>query len=97
MTTFRVPDLRGEFLRGLDNGRGADVGRVIGTFQGDLVRDHTHPYSNGSNNNGAGGYSGTGNILNQNTTAATTGGVNGGFGGSETRPRNIPILWAIKY
>lgn len=30
---FNLPDLRGEFIRGLDNGRGVDVGRDIGTFQ----------------------------------------------------------------
>lgn len=30
---FNVPDLRGEFVRGIDNTRGADVGRAIGTAQ----------------------------------------------------------------
>jgi len=28
-TTFDLPDLRGEFLRGWDNGRGVDSGRVL--------------------------------------------------------------------
>ena len=32
-STFNVPDLRGEFLRGLDDGRGVDSGRGIGTAQ----------------------------------------------------------------
>ncbi|MFH1555911.1 MAG: phage tail protein [Pseudomonadota bacterium] len=32
-TTFNVPDLRGEFVRGWDNGRGADSGRSFGTAQ----------------------------------------------------------------
>ncbi|MEM7422100.1 MAG: phage tail protein [Pseudomonadota bacterium] len=32
-TTFDLPDLRGEFLRGWDNGRGADVGRLLGAAQ----------------------------------------------------------------
>jgi len=32
-TTFALPDLRGEFLRGFDDGRGADLGRAIGTKQ----------------------------------------------------------------
>lgn len=32
-TTFKIPDLRGEFLRGLDSGRGVDANRVMGSFQ----------------------------------------------------------------
>lgn len=32
-TTFNLPDLRGEFVRGLDKGRGVDAGRLIGTKQ----------------------------------------------------------------
>ena len=32
-TTFNVPELRGEFMRGADNGRGADPARVLGTWQ----------------------------------------------------------------
>lgn len=30
---FRLPDGRGEFLRGWDHGRGVDAGRAIGSFQ----------------------------------------------------------------
>ncbi|RMH12700.1 MAG: tail fiber protein, partial [Gammaproteobacteria bacterium] len=33
VTTFNLPDLRGEFIRGYDNGRGADVGRALGSAQ----------------------------------------------------------------
>ena len=32
-TTFNVPELRGEFIRGADNARGVDAGRVFGTAQ----------------------------------------------------------------
>lgn len=32
-TTFTLPDLRGEFLRGFDDGRGADSGRSFGSAQ----------------------------------------------------------------
>ena len=37
-TTFNVPDLRGEFIRGVDAGRNIDPGRALGSFQrGTLV------------------------------------------------------------
>lgn len=33
VATFNLPDLRGEFVRGLDSGRGVDAARVLGTAQ----------------------------------------------------------------
>ena len=33
LTMFNLPDLRGEFIRGLDNSRGIDTGRTLGSFQ----------------------------------------------------------------
>ncbi|MDL4860757.1 shufflon system plasmid conjugative transfer pilus tip adhesin PilV [Halomonas elongata] len=43
-------DLRGEFIRGWDNGRGVDNGRRIGSFQQQQVLRHKHisPYSDNS-------------------------------------------------
>ncbi|EJT83048.1 bacteriophage large tail fiber protein [Pseudomonas putida S11] len=41
-TTFNVPDIRGEFVRGLDDGRGVDPGRVLGSWQNHLYASHTH-------------------------------------------------------
>lgn len=32
-TTFNLPDLRGEFVRGFDHGRGIDAGRTLGSSQ----------------------------------------------------------------
>jgi len=32
-TTFRLPDMRGEFMRIHDAGRGVDLGRIVGSFQ----------------------------------------------------------------
>jgi microcystin-dependent protein len=32
-TTFNLPELRGEFIRGWDNSRGIDSGRAFGSFQ----------------------------------------------------------------
>lgn len=45
-TTFNVPELRGEFIRGLDNGRGVDAGRVRGSGQGDAIRNITGSVAN---------------------------------------------------
>ena len=33
-TTFNLPDLRGEFIRGWDDGRGVDASRAFGSAQG---------------------------------------------------------------
>ena len=41
-TTFNVPDMRGEFARGWDNGAGVDPGRVFGTTQAAAMLNHTH-------------------------------------------------------
>jgi phage-related tail fiber protein len=43
LNTFNLPDLRGEFIRGLDDGRGIDKDRGLGTAQGsqNLAHDHT--------------------------------------------------------
>lgn len=41
-TTFNLPDLRGYFVRGWDNGRGIDTGRVFGSAQATANLAHTH-------------------------------------------------------
>jgi microcystin-dependent protein len=40
-TTFALPDLRGEFIRGWDDGRAVDSGRSFGSAQGDAIRNLT--------------------------------------------------------
>ncbi|NSX15972.1 tail fiber protein [Cupriavidus taiwanensis] len=42
-TTFNLPDLRGEFLRGWDDARGVDVSRAFGSAQGGQMTGHQHP------------------------------------------------------
>jgi len=44
-TTFNLPDLRGEFIRGFDNGRGVDNGRSIASSQGSQYGQHNHNVS----------------------------------------------------
>lgn len=41
-TTFNLPDLRGETIRGWDDARGIDSGRVIGSWQDGQNKSHTH-------------------------------------------------------
>jgi len=87
-TTFNLPDLRGEFIRGFDNARGVDSGRGFGTFQADAFKSHTHSYV---------GTSAPATGLDSGFGATTTGKTTGAAGGSETRPRNIAMTYIIKY
>jgi len=48
-TTFNVPDLRGEFIRGLDSGRGVDSGRGLGSQQASANVSHTHEVEGNTN------------------------------------------------
>lgn len=82
-------DMRGEFLRGLDVGRGVDAGRVLGTWQADELKAHVHDHTRQGGLLGQHG--GVGNSSDAQTTDQTE-----STGGDETRPRNIAVLWCIK-
>ena len=41
-STFNLPDLRGQFVRGWDNSAGVDASRVFGSTQTDQNKNHTH-------------------------------------------------------
>ncbi|BBD08753.1 phage tail protein [Desulfovibrio ferrophilus] len=110
-TTFNLPDLRGEFVRGWDDGRGVDVDRVLGSAQEDAlqniigeIKDIGAASSNGLRatgpfyeNGGVGDYdAGTDTPIGSDF-------CNIGFDASrvartadETRPRNVAFLYCIK-
>lgn len=102
-----LPDLRGEFIRGLDSGRSVDPGRGVLTSQGDAMRNFT-----GTFKGSAGRYDQdyvTGVFKLENTDAQGA-----GFNGfremgkvsmnpsrqvptaEENRPRNIAFLYIVK-
>ena len=100
-TTFNLPDLRGEFVRGWDDSRGVDSGRSFGTAQSQDVQAHNHSirasvsgftggnpgvlYAAGDNNGNA-------NVAGGGTTYGVQNST-----GTETRPRNVALLACIKY
>ena len=125
-STFNLPDLRGEFVRGFDNGKNTDSGRSIGSFQSDQNKQHNHTasstssvtdsghnhnllYDNGSFGGSSGAVTPRGNNtpstpgINNRISSETTGiSVStstsiGNDGGGETRPRNIAMMYIIKF
>lgn len=88
-STFNLPDLRGEFVRGWDGGRLVDPQRVIGSAQGDSVRVGANLYLDTTSRFSGGNSAGQGYI-------------NTGFGtiilpsGAETRPRNVALMYCIR-
>lgn len=91
-TTFALPDLRAEFIRGLDDGRGIDPARAFGSWQEDMFKSHYHETDlEGPKLDGPTRYAGVMGYLNHPTTNTFN------TGGAETRPRNIALLACIKY
>lgn len=96
--TNKLPDLRGEFIRGWDDGRGVDSGRTILSLQGDTFKAHDHYFQEIW---GATGPDGTGGpyVVGADTTGAR---INlktiatNAPGGSETRPRNIAFNYIVR-
>ncbi|WP_313818718.1 phage tail protein [Cupriavidus sp.] len=101
-TTFNLPELRGEFIRVWDDGRGIDAGRALGSAQAQQIISHTHttdPASNGwwCDAPGLGVINIGGATLNINRSMATGAVSAGPATGAETRPRNVALPAYIKY
>lgn len=91
-----LPDLRGEFLRGWDNGRGVDAGRAIKTAQAGQVESHEHAARQGLGLNLSTGSNGLIAFSNTGIGSALPTGAVGTYGGTETRPRNVSVLYCMK-
>jgi len=104
----RLPvfDIRGLVRRALDDGRGVDSGRVLGSEQMDALQGHTHDVFLLAGTGSANGFGGT-----TGNASAQTDATNNGYGAttmrsntangtprvaSETRMRNIAVLVGIK-
>jgi microcystin-dependent protein len=87
-TQFRLPDLRGYFVRGAGTNSDGTISGTFGAKQADEFKAHTHPgaavqsYTVEANGGGQ---------------ARVISGTTGSTGGTETRPRNIAMLYCIKY
>lgn len=113
INTFNVPDLRGYFTRGYDDNRGIDSGRTFASIQTDDLKSHNHTGSTNTTGahthtcTGAATSSGGAfpdGIYTIPSTVTTSSSGNhshtltiNSTGGPETRPKNIALVYAIKY
>ncbi|HDM8441778.1 TPA: tail fiber protein [Yersinia enterocolitica] len=103
-----LPDLRGEFIRGWDDGRRVDSGRVVLTGQSQSVQKHTHglamAYSSESGyKDRLGASPNTDMIPIKDMTNVTTFTGSGEYylkandsTGVETRPRNVAFNYIVR-
>ncbi len=103
-----LPDLRGEFIRGWDDGRGVDSGRALLSAQAHALQLHTHyMYTQGAlagsvwaplDNNNFSQTNGDSAVGNGTTAGNWTSQSNGPVGNyaTETRPRNIAFNYIVR-
>jgi phage-related tail fiber protein len=99
---FRLPESRGEFLRGWDHGRGVDVGRAIGSYQLDTLQNITGSFGGAENSAstigafGMGAWFGTVGAGSSNRSITTFDASRVARTSTETRGRNLAVMWCIK-
>tara|TARA_B100000161_G_scaffold228179_1_gene174802 strand:+ start:78 stop:1055 length:978 start_codon:yes stop_codon:yes gene_type:complete len=123
-STFNLPDLRGQFVRGWDNSAGVDASRVFGSTQTDQNKNHTHTTDSttltggirkisegfGSGGSASGVFTKTADGNNTITGSSSTSPVGGvdfdgthshtissSGGGTEARPKNVALMYIIKF
>jgi microcystin-dependent protein len=103
-TTFNLPDMRGQFLRGVDTGAGRDpdsaarsatnggnAGDQVDSNETDAFRSHSHAFLQQPAVFGVGGIASGGNDFGPGTATTTA-----ATGASETRPVNVNVYWIIR-
>ncbi|MEB7176751.1 tail fiber protein [Escherichia coli] len=108
--TNKLPDLRGEFIRGWDDGRGVDSGRGLLSLQSSQNLSHSHD-DLGSMGGRAVGVPGTTSVYakkyygsNEGYQTRPAGGWSGSAsgltslesGGNESRPRNVAFNYIVR-
>jgi hypothetical protein len=99
----KIPDLRGQFLRGLNAARADGLedpdgsSRVPGSYQADTLKKHSHAdttfkYLLQSSNT----FTANGTDNDASEPNVHTKGEIQPFGGAETRPRNCAVYWYIR-
>ncbi|AUZ85780.1 phage tail protein [Methylophaga nitratireducenticrescens] len=101
-TTFTLTDWRAEFLMGADDGRGIDVGRVVGSWQSQRTNRPGLDMQTGSTAGDTGTIYANGEA--GESRWLTSGRQDGGnrfmrvmLDGSKTQPRNIAPLFLVKF
>ncbi|WP_442958887.1 phage tail protein [Providencia sp. PROV091] len=104
-----LPDLRGEFIRGVDYGRGIDANRTVLSAQGDTIRNITGQFANNglstygdAQSEGVGAFTKIKSGIRSNREVDSVGCLYS-FDASkvvptanENRPRNIAFLYIVR-
>tara|TARA_R100001082_G_scaffold101239_1_gene70708 strand:+ start:805 stop:1440 length:636 start_codon:yes stop_codon:yes gene_type:complete len=109
-TTFNLPDLRGFFVRGQDDGSsndpddstrtapatGANTGDNVGSYQADQFKAHTHT-RNHRDDGGTLSGSSPGFAASSGTVMANNPNATGSTGANQTNPKNVYVRYYIKF
>ncbi|WP_323667087.1 phage tail protein [Pectobacterium punjabense] len=103
-----LPDLRGEFVRGWDDGRGGDAGRALLSAQGDAIRNIAGSIAVSTENTGSSTAAGAFSLTGIGGTVATSGFAGRGIPqfdfdasrvvptANENRPRNVAFNYIVR-